>query len=244
MASLGLRAGFWRRFFAISIDSILITLPLQFLAIWLYPATGGAVQSSGFTAECSNIQRLDLKLEPPPSPHANFARICKSSVFGFETSRTIIVGRIIHNGNFTKSTYDTYYLGTNGQSRSIVHLDWIAALVLFGYLIILESRTGVTFGKYICGIVVVSWRFPGPGIPLLNAIIRQLASWSGLIPILVFFFFDYLTEDENGRAAGEGAFFLIAMGLCGLWYIWNSILVIAKRDPIYDWLARVAVLCK
>ena len=91
--------------------------------------------------------------------------------------------------------------------------------------------------------MVVSWKAPGErGVALVNAIIRQMAPWIGIIPILAFFLYDSIAENENGRVAGEGTIFLMAAALSALWYIGNSILVIAKRDPLYDRLARVAVL--
>ena len=190
--SLGFRAGFWQRFLGFCIDALVVGLPFQILLICLYAATGGAVQGASIIFECHNVEQPIYSLDPPPPKHPNFARECRSSLFGFETSRSLIVGRTVREGNATKTVSQIYYLGNDGQPRNVLHLDWLAHLVLLTYLITMEHRTGITLGNYIFRMEVVSWKSPGsPGIPLINAIVRQVAQWLGLVPVIVFGIYEY-----------------------------------------------------
>ncbi|MDR7221558.1 RDD family protein [Aminobacter aminovorans] len=97
------RAGFWRRVGALMIDSIIILLPLQILVAILFAQTNGAVQGNfGITLTiCAPVEHLPEGLQPPPPADANSATECRSSLFGFETSRTLSVGTFVEQGNTT-----------------------------------------------------------------------------------------------------------------------------------------------
>jgi hypothetical protein len=232
--SLGFRAGFWQRSLGLTIDALVIGIPFQILVVCLYAATGGAVQGTSTAFDCHYVEMHRYLLDPPPPTKLIFARECRSSFFGFETSRSLIVGTVSEE-NVTEISSQTYDLGLDGQPRKALHLGWLARFALLAYLITMEHRTGVTLGNYIFRMEVVSWKSPGsPGIPLKNAFIRQVTQWIGLIPIVVF--------GSGHVIPNELHLFMVALAVSVLWYPCNFLLIIAKRDPFYDKLARVAVL--
>ncbi|MBV9113302.1 MAG: RDD family protein [Hyphomicrobiales bacterium] len=256
--SLGFRAGFWRRAFSLIVDALVIGIPFQILVVWLYAATDGAVQVTGMYVGCHIVDQPKYALDPPPPKQSNFAKECRSSVIGLETSRTLVVGRAFREGSVTKTVSQNYSLDSDGQPRNALHLDWLEQLALLAYLITMEHRTGVTLGNYVFRIEVVSWKSPGsPGIPLLNSIIRQLSQWLGLVPIVAFGVYEFIAGGEFSFVFNEGwtiksitlksatnevRVLLICLGLCVLWSLCNLILIVAKRDPLFDRLARVTVL--
>ena len=209
------------------IDALVVGLPFQILLICLYAATGGAVQGASIIFECHNVEQPIYSLDPPPPKHPNFARECRSSLFGFETSRSLVVGRTVREGNATKTVSQGYSLGNNGQPRNVLHLDWIAQLVLLAYLITMEHRTGITLGNYIFRMEVVSWKSPGsPGIPLINAIVRQLGAmaWVGSGNSLGIY--EYTAGGQfrsitRESMASDGFALIMASVVVVLWYLCN-----------------------
>ena len=196
VASLGFRAGFWRRLFSFITDILIVGLCFQMLAVWLYSASGGKVQGTGFVRECHSLQKIDEEgLRPPPPRQSNFATACKSSLFGFVTSRFIIVGRSATEGRTKTVVSQTYHLGNDDKPLDVLDLDWVFQLALLAYLVVLEHRRGATLGERILGLEVVSWKTPGsPGIPFASAIIRQLAKCIGAVPLLVLVLYHYLVD--------------------------------------------------
>lgn len=244
--NLGFRAGFLRRALALAIDALVIITPFQLLAALLYVPSGGAIQATGTTFECHYVQ-LKEPLNPPAPARSNLARECRSSIFGFVTSRTLIVGGTLRTGHLTRVVLHSYNLADDAPSRRVFSLDWLAQLTFVAYLVAMEHRTGTTLGKCICRVSVVSWTSPGKiGIPLLSAAIRQLAKWLSFVPVLAFLLYEYWVDGLDGFITGKWSFtkFIWLMGVVVLWYLINFILIITKRDPIYDRLARVAVLCE
>jgi hypothetical protein len=243
---------------ALTVDALLIGIPFHILVVWLYAATGGAVQVTGIRVACHIVEQPNHSLDPSPPKQANFVRECRSSSFGFETSRSLIIGRVVREGGATETVSQTYSLGSNGQPRNTLHLDWLAQLALLAYLITMEHRTGGTLGKYTFRIEVVSWKSPGsPGIPLISSVIRQSAQWLGLIPVFALGIYEYVARGHFSFAAygaaiikfftlesatNEIRIFIVCSGLYVVWCLCNLFLIIAKRDPLYDRLARVAVL--
>lgn len=72
------RGGFWRRWTATLIDTIVILLPFQIL----FAMTAGMVQmDSGLFGICTTIKTVPQSLHPAPPHDSNFARICRFSLF-------------------------------------------------------------------------------------------------------------------------------------------------------------------
>ena len=83
---VGVRAGFWRRSFALFlIDLIIISVPFQLIVAFLFVATSGNIQMGGgvrYTI-CSKLdEAMPDGLVPPPPARSNFARECNVYFFG------------------------------------------------------------------------------------------------------------------------------------------------------------------
>src|SRR5229473_8182056 len=90
--TVGVRAGFWRRLLAFSIDSIIISVLFQVTVAVLFVATSGRIQIYGDVThtKCSKLARVPDGLAPPPPP-AGFdaARECNFYFFGAQTARIL-----------------------------------------------------------------------------------------------------------------------------------------------------------
>lgn len=243
-----LRAGFWRRIGALLVDSMVVLLPLQILVAILFAQTNGAVQGNfGFVSTiCAPLSSIPAGLQPPPPTDVNSVSECRSSLFGFETSRALTVGTVVQKDNVTSGRYMTYALDADGKPTTPFDVTWLALLVLLIYLIFLESRSGATVGKRLLGMRVIDPANPARvGIPLGKAVIRNLAMWIGAIPaLLMMIMILFLSTDPLGAMSGSG--FWLAFTAAALieiaWFIWIIVSVSKKRDPIYDRIAGTSVL--
>src|SRR6202022_594158 len=105
------RAGFWRRWLATLIDSIVVTFPFQLLAAVLFAMTAGTVQmESGFYSYCAAAKTVPQLLDPPPPHDSNFARVCRISFFGAPTGAVLTVGRVTRDGSATTTVSQGYML--------------------------------------------------------------------------------------------------------------------------------------
>jgi uncharacterized RDD family membrane protein YckC len=250
-AEPALRGGFWRRVWAFVVDVLLTMVPFQIVVAVLYPMTDGAIQiSSGIVISiCQNrtdVATLPSGLDPPPPAGANYTSACRASFFGLETARWLTVGRETREGAITKKVWRTYALDREGRLTKAYTVDWIAYLALFLYLVALEHRLGATLGKKWLGLRVIDVRqMDRPRIPLGQAVARNLLLWIGLYPMLIVFLGALLIGSGGLEGLMNGGFFawFMASGLLGIAiYIWIVIAIARKRDPIYDALARTAVV--
>src|SRR6266849_4176983 len=138
---VGVRAGFWRRWLALLIDGIIISLPFQVVVAVLFAATSGLIQQvSGFTyANCSIRQTVPDGLAPPPPAGSNFARECNVYFFGAQTARTLQVGRVTKEGAITKTVSRSYMLDRQGRPINGVSADWIVMTAFIAYLLAMET---------------------------------------------------------------------------------------------------------
>ena len=245
------RAGFWRRAFALFIDAMLISVPIQIAVAALYPVTNGRLQiSSGIIYnDCRTnvaLATLPPALNPPPLAGANRAFICRSSFFGWETARWLTIARVTHEGAITKTISIHYRLDRDNNLTNPHAIDWLAWLASFIYLVALKCGIGTTIGKMLLGLRVIDARQPDHiGIPLAKAILRNLLLWMGVYPMLIVLLGALLLGSGNvGSLMNNGYFtWLMASGLVALAvYVWIVIDVARKRDPIYDVIARTAVV--
>jgi uncharacterized RDD family membrane protein YckC len=244
------RAGFWRRAAAFVIDALLIAVPFQILVAVVYPLTNGAIQvSSGIVINsCGpvNITKLPTDLPLPPPVGANYAHVCRTSLFGWETARWLAVGRVTKEGIVTKKIEHTYRMGPDNKLRNAYAVDWIVMLAMFIYLVTLEHRAGVTVGKRQLGLQVVDANDPDrAGVPLRNAVARNLLMWIGVVPALVVLVGAFLSKGADADAIFTDTFFFwfSVAGLFGLMIVaWMAVDMARKRDPLYDAMARTAVI--
>jgi uncharacterized RDD family membrane protein YckC len=248
LASARPRAGFWRRFCALLVDSIVVTVPIQLIVVVLYAMSDGAVQiNSGVVfTHCQVVSRWPEGLDPPPPAGSNFARACRASFFGLETARWLVVGRVTQEGIVTKTISRTYRLGRDGKVRSVTSLDWIALLGLLVYVVAMECRFGATLGKWL--LQIRTWDIAEPGhvgIPLRKAVLRNLLIWVGIVPMLVVLIVSTIVNEGDLESVFGGSFFAwfaAAAALGIVWNLWVVIEIARKRDPIYDRIAGTVVL--
>lgn len=247
-ATTGLpRAGFWRRALSFVIDSIVVILPLQILAAALFATTGGAVQmEGGFFQACEVGKDIPQSLNPPPPHDSNFMRVCRTSLFGATTGAVLTVGRITREGATTTTVSQGYMLDKNGTPIKGTSIDGIAELAMLAYLAGMVWKTGRTLGARAVGVRVADIENPHtPGVPLGKSIIRYLAIFIGAVPAFAILIYRYMVAGGSADAMFTPAFFhrfTIAAIIGGLWTIMLIVQIARKTDPIYDKLARTAVL--
>jgi uncharacterized RDD family membrane protein YckC len=241
------RAGFWRRWLATAIDSIIAIFPFQILAAILFAMTAGMVQmDSGFVTFCADTQTIPQSLDPPPPHDSNFARVCRVSFFGATTGAVLTVGRITQAGSTTTAVTQGYMLDTDGNPIHGTSIDWIVWLAFLAYLVGMISKTGRTWGARIVGVRVIDAAAPSVSeVPIRKAIIRYLAMTIGFVPVFAILIYQYANSGSSADAMFTSEFFrwgMSGLALAALWVIVLIVQVAMKRDPVYDRLAGTAVV--
>lgn len=241
------RAGFWRRLFSIMIDSIIVMLPFQVLAVVLFAMTVGTVQmNSGFYSYCVDGKNIPQGLEPPPPHDSNAMRVCRTSLLGAATGATLTVARVTREGNTTTTVSQTYMLDKDGTPIRGTSIDWIFNLAFLVYVVAMVCKTGKTLGARLVGVRVIDVANPGAaGVPIGKTIIRYLAMLIGAAPALALLIFQYVTTGGGADAMFTGRFFewfTYAGLLFGLWTVVLTVQIARKTDPLYDKLAGTAVV--
>ena len=241
------RAGFWRRFWAFFIDSIIVILPFGLLAAVLFAMTAGTVQmNSGLFTNCVDGKTIPQGLNPPPPRDSNAMRVCQVSFFGATTGATLTVGRVTREGTSTTSVSQTYMLDKEGTPISGTSIDWIYQLAFFAYLVAMVWKTGRTLGDRAAGTRVIDVANPGAvDVPLGRAISRYLAMMIGAVPLFALLIYQYATSGDSADAMFAGQFFqwfTYAAVFGGLWAIVLIFQMGLKIDPVYDRLAGTAVV--
>jgi uncharacterized RDD family membrane protein YckC len=241
------RAGFWRRWFAVLIDWIVVIFPFQVLAAILFAVTAGGVQmNNGFFRVCAPATTIPKDLDPPPPHDSNLANICRVSLFGATTGAILTVGRSTRVGTTTTNVTQSYMVDADGKPIRGTSIDWIGQLTFLAYLIAMVCKTGRTLGARVAKVRVVDAAQPGtPGVPLGKTIIRYLAMVIGAVPAFAVLIYQRVTVGGSADAMFTGSFFQWFMYAGVLGAIWVVVLVIQiarKTDPVYDRLAGTAVL--
>ncbi|NGO49594.1 RDD family protein [Allomesorhizobium camelthorni] len=248
------RAGFWRRAAAFLIDMAVVLVPLQDVLAVLFAQTNGAFQGSfglKFTT-CMPVEKLPDGLQPPPPVGYNRIVDCKTSLFGFDTARTLTVAKETQTGNTRSGVFQTYALGADGMPKDdVLYVNWIAVLALFAYLILLESRLGATLGKRCVSVKVIDTSDETRvGLPARKATTRQLSKLIGSVPAIVFglILFSQVGGVEDLQTVLVAWWFnLASLGawlIGAAWALWIIVSLVRKKDPVYDRLAGTAVVLK
>jgi len=248
------RAGFWRRFGALLCDAALVLIPLQIVVAVLFSLTNGAIQGGfGFqTTLCGSLDVLPEGLQPAPPDGFNSIQDCRGSLLGLVTERNLIVAKTTVTGNSRISISQTYPLDGDGKPRdSVFNVTWIALLTLLAYLVLMEWSSGATFGKRATGIRVIDAGNPDRiGIPVGKALLRQIAMWLGVLLVLVvqigaLAFVKEAAQLEAIITSPSYILLVVVGGLVGLaWAIWILVSLLKRHDPIYDRLAKTAIVVK
>jgi uncharacterized RDD family membrane protein YckC len=248
------RAGLWRRLLAFIIDMVVVLIPLQIVVAILFAQTNGAIQGSfglKFNA-CAHVEKLPDGLQPPPPSGYNFIIDCRTSLLGFEVARNLTVGKETQTGNTRSGVFVTYPLGADGMPKdNVFYANWIAILILFAYLVFMETRSGVTFGKRCVDVRAIDLAdLSQVGLPVRKAVTRQLAKMIGSIPAFVVLLILYANVggvEDMQRTLGSPWFKVVSIGgsLLGVaWLLWIVVSLARKNDPIYDRLAGTSVILK
>lgn len=250
------RAGFWRRLLAFIIDMAVVLIPLQIVVTILFAQTNGAIQGS-FGAlrstTCTPVKTLPEMLQPAPPAGYNFILDCKTGlVHGFETSRSLTVGKETQTGDTRSTVSVTYPLGADGKPKdNVFYVNWLAILILFAYLVFMESRSGVTFGKRCVDVRAIDLADSAQvGLPVRKAVTRQLAKLIGSIPafsVLLVLYANVGGVEDMQAILGTPWFRFVSIGgwlIGAAWLLWIVVSLARKDDPIYDRLAGTAVILK
>ena len=246
-ASVLPRAGFWRRWWSIIIDSILVMLPFGMLAAVLFATTAGMIQmNSGLFTSCVDGKTVPQGLNPPPPHDSNAMRVCRVSFFGATTGATLTVARVAREGAATTTVSQSYMLDKEGTPIRGTSIDWIYQLAFIMYLVAMVWKTGKTLGARAASIRVIDVANSGTsGVPLGRAIGRYLAMMIGAVPALALLIYQYATTSGSADAMFTGSFFqwfAYAGVFGGLWVIVLIVQIARKTDPVYDRLAGTAVV--
>jgi uncharacterized RDD family membrane protein YckC len=240
---LGVRAGFWRRWFACLIDLITIWVPFQLIVPVLFVVTSGHIQMTSPLNKtvCSAIETVPDGLVPPPPAGLNLARECNAYFFGAQTARVLQVGPATKEGTTTNIDWLTYGLDRDGRPIISGVGEWIMILALIAYLVATETRTGATLGKYAMGIRVIDAAAPaGPTVPLRKIALRYLVMLIGFV--WIFFAPSYSRFDESVSSRLYDFVFSAGVLVLLAWITFVNVQIARKRDPLYDRMAGTAVV--
>jgi len=232
----------------------LVLIPLQVVVAVLFGVTNGQIQGSfGFkTTVCNSLDVLPEGLQPAPPEGFNSIEDCRSSLLGLVTERKLVVAKTTVEGHSKTSFFREYWLDADGRPiYGVFDVTWIAILALLAYMACMEWKTGGTFGKRATGIRVVDRENPGSiGVPFGRALLRQVATYGGLVPILmlgvgtVVLVRDPAQLEALMTSRSYLLLMIIAGVACAAWAIWIMVSLARRHDPIYDRLARTTVVVK
>ncbi|MFE0016874.1 RDD family protein [Mesorhizobium sp. NPDC059054] len=129
----------------------------------------------------------------------------------------------------------------------------IEILLLFAYLVVMETWRGATVGKMLAGIRTIDLSAPDHRPPpFVKALPREFVKAAGFLPSLVTsMVFSTLmanvtnAEQLESMMSTDGWFFplqFIAQFLPLIWLAWIAVSLVNNRDPIYDRLSGTAVV--
>lgn len=243
----GRRAGFWRRFLSAFIDLILVFLPFQALAAILFAVTAGSIQfSDGVTYTiCKPVMQLPENLNPAPPANANSATDCQVFAFGAETARLLTVSRVTKDGHTTRVVYQEYMLDKAGNAVNGYSLRLPALLALIAYLVWAKSR-GRTLGDRATKSAVVNADadFSHP-VEIKKIAVRYIVMAAFIVPlVLVQIYFGITSKMSVDRLVESGFLGWLAIA-CTPFFLFCCVSiyqVARKRDPLYDRIAKTAVV--
>jgi RDD family len=241
------RAGFWRRLIATLIDSIIVTLPFLILAAVLFNVTAGKVQMDSGFSFCAPVRTIPPLLNRPPPHDSNFAAVCRFSLLGAPTGAILTVGRAARNGAATATVSQGYMLDKDGRPIDGTSIDWIPMLAYYSYRIGMVWKTGRTLGaryvrsRYVRLRIIDAARPNASGVPIHKTIIRYLAMMIGFLPMVAVAIHPLASVRVDADAFPVASFkFAGFLGL--VWVVVLIYQIAAKKDPVYDKLARTIAI--
>jgi uncharacterized RDD family membrane protein YckC len=187
------RARFWRRVFALLIDTILISFVLAVIGLILLGPTDGRIRIRSTLVYSNTCSRLntegltDLGVTLPENFHPTSALRCTRSILGYAFDRTLIVDELTQSGAFSRERKLTYPTDRDGHVVEAYYMDdqW---LVIFAvYIILMEWRLGRTLGKNLVRVRVRP--LATDSLSLAQVLKRFVVRFSPLILVAVVFLF-------------------------------------------------------
>ncbi len=216
-ASRPQEATFLRRVLAFVIDCALIAALFAVLCSALFAVSGGTIQGSGLTGDCTPVE-IDPDWHTTSSP-GDKAQLCASDVLGFTAHRSVSI----------KNDADIrqwFLIDAQGKRVDALDLNQLEYPLFVAYLIVAASMFGSTFGKRLAGLRI---EHRGKAISLFRCALRELVKLCCFIPLLVSLWL--------GSKAGPLEILPI-----WLWLIANLVAVALGRDTLYDRLAGTKVV--
>lgn len=240
------RVGFWRRVGAVLIDALCIAFPCSLLGGLLFAVSGGVLQmtSPGLQARaCQDLTSYPQGLSPAPPTDSNYAVLCDSYFLAGRTGSVLIVGARNVDAVITTDRWASYLLTADGRTGA-VDVSWITPLAFVIYLLLVQNRYRRTLGQRLMrSRLMLADNAEATRIPFRRLALRYAILLAGYVPTLIL----------SGAAtiafvAGAATPLMFFAGVSGAWLLgaawwgWNTVLIVRKKDPVYDRLARIAVV--
>ncbi len=241
-------AGFWRRAVALIIDCVLVLLVLQALAIGLYGATGGRVQSEGLfrVTECHWPPReADVtfplgELKAPDHITSLKQKVCRASLFGMDQAHYLVASALEDYGGLKVTSSATILLDDAGRAVRVLWLDALFLPLLVLFRVLGERSSGQTPGKRVTGIRVMgAGGLPSTGESLkrnLWLLVPQLSSHALLALV---------TLASPNLVMLSSTVPVIAGALAIVGFVWIVMLMfqaVSRRTAIHDGFAGTSVV--
>jgi RDD family len=145
-----LRARFWRRFFAWTIDGCAVGAVIAAIGILLYWATDGRIRVANTvinTSMCAPGGAMPVGLDLPTDFKVHHVVRCTRTVFGIVHDQTLTVSEVTRSGPLTSTRSITFPTDAAGQPTQAFYLDTLSIFIFMLYLIVSEWGLGTTLGK-------------------------------------------------------------------------------------------------
>lgn len=245
-------AGFWRRFGAIAIEIIVVTIATGVLLSVLYAVSDGRIQSSvGGYPFCDQLTVVPEGLDPRPLANPSFVEDCRIALPGLNVGRLLRVGARANDNILAHESMQTYWLDSDGAFLAgVLSLSFLPFINFPLYSIWMEGRSGQTIGKRLLRIRTIDIDKPDSiGVPMAKVFWRQF--W--LFTLTAFSTLGEITRDwivqpysESFQEVLDNPLYYVSEGIglvTGTFLIVIFVVaVVRKRSPLYDRLAGTAVV--
>ena len=252
-ARVRLSGGFWRRFFAVVLDWMVVGFLATGAVIVAYPATDGAIRMSQPPLRFTTCRpsTLPIGFDPampipgvdpatrsrimgdPADFHPNRITECVVSLFGFEVDRQTTVAQVRQQGNVTHSTSYNVPIDASGAVTAPLYLDNAIGPIMLILLVLQEGLFGTSLGKAITGLRVRSRRVDGQSAPFGAVLGRNLLIYGLFAAVSLF----TLATVVGWIPAGLPAT-VVGVGLMVLMVGWLLALLVGlirgRPDPFWD----------
>jgi hypothetical protein len=229
---------FWRRFFALFIDWLLIAFIVGVIGLLLFKPTDGNIRVSSVLWQETTCYPLDSNFRPTGLPEGfrlTKASYCLISFLGITHDRKVFMHDIREHGS-SKFTWTLHVPVDNaGNLTQAIYLDNFLPLLFAAYVWLMEWKLGATLGKDFLKLRVRSLIRPDGRLEPSQAAMR-LVRYSPLLLVMI------------GMEFHGGDFYLIIL-ILSLFSIATLIVdglaafaMFKNRLPWYDRWANTAVI--